>query len=169
MRDFAVDVLTRVVRTDNVTALDSLVAIGTPAAAHALISLLWHQDEYITASAAWRLATMPPDQRIARSLTGYSLDTVQKASPDYQWVWQPFTEDPISRTIVSRICQLLVHGPDTAVTRPDPPIDARIATALGLVGGRSLLVGPDELADTTTGRRLLSVAAAIPRPAVPTP
>jgi hypothetical protein len=157
MRDFAVDVLARAVRHDDVTALDSLVAIGTPAAAHALISLLWHQDEYITACAAWRLATMLPDQRIAQSLASYPLDAAEKTSPDYQWVWQPFTENPTSRTIVSRICQLLVHGPDTAVTRPDPPIDTRIATALGLIGGRSPLVGPEELADTTTGRQLLSV------------
>lgn len=158
MRDFAVDMLAAAVRPDDVGPLDILQTIGTPAAAHAMIPLLWHTDEHLAAAAAWRLAVLLRDQTIADSLAQYRLEPRPKDSHRYAWVWEPFADDGVTGAIVSRICELLKEGSDSAVPNSAPPIDARLAVALGLVGGRSLRPDRHRLIVSSTGRRLMAVA-----------
>jgi NACHT domain len=138
MRDLAVDVLAASVRPDDTTPLDALLAIGTASAVHAMIPVLWHPDSHLAASAAWRLAVLLRDPQVADSLARYRLKPGQRGSSNYDWIWKPFTEDETTRTVVSRICELLKEGPDSAQPPPGPPIHGRLAIPLGVICGLPL-------------------------------
>jgi hypothetical protein len=137
MRDSAVDALAGMARPEDLAPLDGLVTIGTRKAAWALADLLWHRDERLAAGAAWRLAAL-----LDLSVDGYRLATGQRAEPKYLWVTEPFNPSPERAVIVSRVCQLLKHGPESAI-----PEEGRrrlpdwLGLALGLVGTGPLEVG----------------------------
>jgi hypothetical protein len=133
MRDFAIEALTSAARSGDGRAFESLRAIGTPAAVHALVGLLWIPDDHVAAHAAWVLAAMLP--LVEPDLATCVLTDKQPMVSHYRWVWEPFTQDQTTRRIVTRIAYLLKEGLEPRGLADGPPIDGRLAIALGFVGG----------------------------------
>jgi hypothetical protein len=150
MRDSAVDALAGMARPDDLTPLNGLVTIGTRKAAHALVDLLWHKDERLAAGAAWRLGAL-----LDLSVDGYRLGTGQRAEPRYLWVSEPFNPSRERAVIVSRVCQLLKHGPESAIPEEGRRLPDWLALALGLVGA-----GPLQLDGTPPAPEIQPTGAA---------
>jgi hypothetical protein len=109
MGDLAVPPLNAMVLGGNVSALDWLQGIGTPAAALALTSLLWSRDAAMCRGAATRLAALLREPQIEDSLRSAQLSPEWRPSHEHEYVWAPFTgrADHVLRTIASRIALLI--------------------------------------------------------------
>jgi hypothetical protein len=91
-------------------ALDDLVAIGTPSAATGMVPLLWHGNDALAQSAAWRLGSLLRREEIEEALR--DLDPVRlgrEESGTLGWVWAPFHEPAGSSlpAVTGRIAYLL--------------------------------------------------------------
>lgn len=102
MGDLAIPGLEEFVRSTNteerLRALKDLYAIGTPAAAIALVPLLGNDNLEVSSHAAWYLAALFSKSDILEELRNYEkLDSEQKKKfNEYYWVWEPFREPPTS-------------------------------------------------------------------------
>jgi hypothetical protein len=151
MGDLAVDALAADGGED---ALNGLAAIGTPAALHTLVDFLWHDDER-AARAAWRVGALISEPQLEAELARHG--RLGLSTHDYGWVWAPFSDDQTTRTIVSRVSHLILHGP----VEDGPAIDPRLAIALGFIAPEHSLTTawpsaiPAELADLATRLRAI--------------
>lgn len=90
-------------------AIQSLRDIGTPKAAAALVPMLWSDEGWDGLLAARALASLFGQPLILDALRQYSLNSRQRASAEYSFVWAPFTEDAGTSlpTIAARCAELL--------------------------------------------------------------
>jgi hypothetical protein len=148
MGDLAIDALTRSARGGDADAVDGLAAIGTPAALYALVGLLWLEDTATAARSAWRIGGMITLSQLEAALAQYPLSGTEQGAAAYGWVWEPFTTDPATRAIISRVSHLILNGPEEAVTEDGRAVDPRLAIALGFIAARRnvyLMSYPPEL------------------------
>ncbi|WP_156758310.1 NACHT domain-containing protein [Actinokineospora pegani] len=97
--------------------VDVLAAIGTPAAAQALVPLLW-RDGQIATGVAWRLAALLADPLVAATLTTDRLE-------DDPGRWLPFHDPdrPGLTTIAARVIDLCASSaPPADLGRVDPRV-----------------------------------------------
>ncbi|WP_424185111.1 hypothetical protein ACOBQX_24910 [Actinokineospora sp. G85] len=98
-------------------AVEVLAAIGTPAAAQALVPVLW-RDDRVAAGAAWRLAALLADPLVAATL---STDR-PGGDPGH---WRPFhdPDQPGLTTIAARVIDLCASSaPPADLGRVDPRV-----------------------------------------------
>jgi len=138
MGDLAVHSLMSLAESGSFDALDDLLAIGTPRAAEALVSELWHTNTVIAGRAAWRVAILLAQPNIESALRDYPLTAQQRSAESLTWVWEPFGE-PINSSlpvIAGRVALLLTLATPVAIAPRDfHTIDERIAVALIAVHG----------------------------------
>lgn len=131
MGELALTVLTARAAEGFLWAVDDLAVVGTPAAATALVDLLWADGRAAT-RAAWRLAELIRNPDVEEQL--------RRASPavtDVEaeaWMWQPFTrrkDDPLL-LIGGRIGRLLRDSDVDAIPPDTSVIDPRLAIPVAL-------------------------------------
>jgi hypothetical protein len=135
MGDVAVPVLGLLAAQGSTDAVDALQAIGSPAAARALVPLLWERDSNAKCRyfAAWRLAVLVKDSSVESALATYPIAPEQEREPYLHWHWEPFveTDRPNSLLIIGgRIGYLLDKCPISMAPIEAPSIDPRISVAL---------------------------------------
>ena len=105
------------------SAIDDLMAIGTPGAAQALTHLLWHDSTEIAGRSAFAIAALFQSPEVFAALREMQLNRSQEAP----WVWQPFETDGLTTisVIAGRVVWLLqdVHGFDNL---PNVVLDSRL-------------------------------------------
>ena len=107
MGDLAVPALTDSARSDFVSALDDLQAIGTPLAAVELIPFLWHSNQELAVAAATCLGTLLSKPDIESRLMGVQLTESQRKADWLDWIWAPFAPETSLAVIVGRIAWLI--------------------------------------------------------------
>ena len=132
MGDLAVPRLAALAKAGSVEAMDDLQAIGTPQAAEELVSLLWHADQSLAASAAWRLAALLAKPNVENVLQYYPLTREQRSENWFDWIWQPFNEsaDSAVPVIAGRVAYLIDHAPMETVPAASMEIDPRLGIPL---------------------------------------
>ena len=129
MGDLAVSAYASRARQGEFAAVDDLAAIGTPAAARELVSLL-SSDTYIATRAAWRIASLIQNPDVEEALR-LSDDLPTPSGERLDAVWAPFRRQSTAQwlTIMGRVAYLLDNSPDKVV--PDiVNVDRRIAIPL---------------------------------------
>lgn len=135
MGDLAVSVLVGLYAQGLETAMDALLAIGTPDAAKALLPLLWDTDYNLAARAAWRLAALLPEPNVEEVLRNYPIAEEQRRANWIDWIWQPFEEpaDSALPVITGRLAYLMTSSPVAealAGFEEQPKLDPRIVIPL---------------------------------------
>lgn len=139
MGDFAVDVIASSVEHPDYGLIDGLVATGTPTAVHALVGLMWKEDQHVATYAAWQIATMVREPWVREALKGTQLTEEQRPASNFLWVWQLVKDPPIIGTIMSQVAYLLKLGPTSIIPEVGPRIDTDLAVALGFIAcGRAI-------------------------------
>ena len=132
MGNLAVPELASKANEGYIEALNDLLAIATPDAAHALVSFLWQTNQELTSLAAWNLATLISQFDIEDSLHDFSLKEEQQQADYLEWVWQPFPTPPNSALpiIAGRITYLLKIAPRSATSTLEQNLDPRVVIPL---------------------------------------
>ncbi|MFD9734206.1 NACHT domain-containing protein [Umezawaea sp. NPDC059074] len=131
-------------------AADDLAFVGTPAAAVALVDLLW-TDKSSSTHAAWLLASLIENPNVEEELRRNSPSSLTQS--EATWIWSPFAKnknDPMIK-IAGRIGQLLTHSSVDEIPKEQNNIDPRLALPITI----SLLknanpIAPENLAGVTS-------------------
>ncbi|WP_170224432.1 NACHT domain-containing protein [Actinokineospora cianjurensis] len=140
MGELAIPALVSRSRVDAVWAVDDLAAIGTPAAAEALVGVLWDDTGQVSTRAAWRLADLLARPGIEDQVR--RADLPRGAHAEMQWVWQPFAsgkDDPLL-VVCGRIADIM-NNSRIADHSPGWPadlraVDPRLAIPIAVYGFR---------------------------------
>jgi hypothetical protein len=137
--DLAVPALASLAKGRSVEAVDDLESVGTPLAAAALVSLLWHPAKFIAGRAAWRLAALLPQPGIEDALRSYTLTQEQRRAEWLDWIWQPFEEPPASAlpVIAGRVAYLIEQSPFTIAPTTSQLLDPRLVIPICSLAERS--------------------------------
>jgi hypothetical protein len=132
MGDQAVAQLAALARAGSVEALDDLQTIGTPAAAEALVPLLWEATGELPVRAAWRLASLLHQPQVEQVLETYSFSGARPAPGTLDWIWEPFSRSDRSPLplIIGQAAALLERAPLDTAPRERPTLDARFVLPL---------------------------------------
>jgi hypothetical protein len=128
MGDVAVPELSKLIERGVSGAIDDLMVIGTPDAARAMITFLWHSDSDVTGKIAWCVATLLRQPEIESTLQEIRLSPEQKSSGQWDWIWIPFTtsQNLDFLNIIGRTTDLLIkHARQKEIDNsiePDPRI-----------------------------------------------
>lgn len=108
MGNLAVPGLGNFAKQGQTWAMNLLVQIGTPAAALALLPMIWN-DEPTANQAAWRLAALLDLPGVEDALNAAQLTSEQNKAKQLDWVWAPFENGkaPTLRAIAGRLAYLL--------------------------------------------------------------
>jgi hypothetical protein len=154
MGDLAVPALAERAATGSEDVLDDLRRIATPAAAEALVALLWRGDD-TSVRAAWRLGVLLREPVIDEALDRLVISSEQRALHRIDWLWRPFG-DPTSSlgVIAGRLGELLQRERPDLAPASSPPIDPRVGVPLLAVarsGGFKVKSGSVEIDERMRG------------------
>jgi hypothetical protein len=132
MGDQAVTQLAALARTGSIEALDDLQTIGTPAAAEALVPLLWESTGELPVRAAWRLAALLQQPQVEQVLDTYSFAGARPAPGNLDWIWEPFSRSERSPLplIIGQAASLLERASLETAPRERPTLDPRFVLPL---------------------------------------
>ncbi len=118
MGDVAVPELSKLIEVGgsiSINALNDLISIRTPDAVQMMVPLLWHKHPDIAGRTAWYLADFLRDLDMEAAFHEIKLTSEQKGSPEWSWVWEPFSvpKDSSLPEIASKIADILSSYPLT--------------------------------------------------------
>jgi hypothetical protein len=151
MGDLAVPAYASHAMRGELTAVDDLASIATPAAGRELVSLLASDTDTCT-HAAWRIASMIQNPDVEETLR-LSDELSTPSGPRLDAVWEPFRQESTTQwvEVMGRVSYLLDRSPDQAIPRV-VNVDRRVAIPLctveivNLLKKSSRLPLPDEFA-----------------------
>jgi HEAT repeat protein len=92
MGELAVPVLATRANNGDRDAIADLADIGTPAAARALVPLLWSDPGPVSLATAFNLMGIFADHEVEQALRDFPLSAQQCEAEWLDWVWEPFGE-----------------------------------------------------------------------------
>lgn len=131
MGDLAIPHLVEAVGDYKEIAIDDLMSLGTPNAAKALVSYLWHSDIEIAGRAAWHIASLLQQPEIEEELQFIKLENYQSQAK-WQEIWVPFFNGKNSALlkISAQTAYLLEVSMPDIIPILQPQLDPRLVIPL---------------------------------------
>ena len=133
--ELAIPVLARRAAGGSLAAVDDLPAVGTPAAAVAIVEQLWG-DREVAVRAAWHLAVLVSGPDVEAELTRFDPEPFCRGRPSgHDWLWAPFVPKSQVRhgiaVTMGRVGALVDESAEVDVPPDLGVVDVRLALGLG--------------------------------------